>query len=64
MPRKKLGTITAFRTWLSQVGADVLAPTNEWEMIRWQANGVTSVIYQNKKGDRTYVGEAEVIADD
>lgn len=48
----------AFRDWLSANGAQVLEPTNEWELIRFKSDTGTSVIYKDK-GDRlTFTGEA------
>jgi hypothetical protein len=48
----------AFRDWLSANGAQVLEPTNEWELIRFKSDTGTSVVYKDK-GDRlTFTGEA------
>lgn len=48
-----------FRAWLSERGAEVLEPTNPFEVIRFRANGQTSVIYRNKKGHvSSWTGEA------
>lgn len=43
--RKRLPKIKA---WLSSAGAEVLEPTNEWELMRFRANGHTCVVYVNK----------------
>lgn len=43
----------AFRDWLSANGAQVLEPTNEWELIRFKSDTGTSVIYKDKGSDRT-----------
>lgn len=48
-----------FRSWLSGCGAEVLEPTNEWELIRFKSEGATSVIYRNSVGGVTYTGKAE-----
>jgi hypothetical protein len=40
--------ILAFNNWLARCGAQVLAPTNPWEVARFKANGGTHVIYTNK----------------
>ena len=45
-----------FGDWLSGVGAQVLEPTNEWEVMRFKAGDVTSVIYRNKVGGVTHSG--------
>ena len=51
--------VERFRSWLSERGAEVLEPTNRWEVIRFRANGQTSVVYQNKHGRVTsWGGEA------
>jgi hypothetical protein len=50
---------TAFRDWLSGAGAQVLEPTNEWELIRFKAGATTSIIYRNKVGGVTYSGAAK-----
>ncbi len=55
--------IAGISRWLKQRGADVLLPTNEWEVLRWKANDVTSVIYRNKKGQHTYTGDAQMAVD-
>lgn len=47
-----------FRAWLSERGAEVLLPTNPWELIRFRANGQTSIVYQRKGGKVTYTGES------
>ncbi|MBY0483472.1 hypothetical protein [Nitrosomonas sp.] len=48
--------IPKFREWLSERGAQVLEPTNEWELIRFKSGQETSVIYKNKAGALTFVG--------
>jgi len=42
--------LAKFKAWLVGVGGDVLEPTNEWEIVRFRANGETHVVYQNKIG--------------
>lgn len=44
--------VPGFEKWLKDSGADVLPPTNPYEVIRFRACGRTEVIYQNKVGDR------------
>jgi hypothetical protein len=48
-----------FRSWLSGCGAQVLEPTNEWELIRFKAGNDTCVIYRNKAGRVTFSGVSE-----
>ncbi len=57
--RRKSQRWEEFCGWLTQLGADVLPPTNEWERARWKANGITSVLYENKKSSLSFSGEAE-----
>lgn len=47
-----------FRNWLAQNGAQVLEPTNEWELLRFKAGDETAVIYTNAKGGTTFTGPA------
>lgn len=47
-----------FRNWLAANGAEVLEPTNEWEIARFKAGGSTGVIYSNARGDTTFTGPA------
>ena len=51
--RKKL---PAFREFLAARGAEVLEPTNEWEVVRFRAAGATAVIYTNGSGRITPSG--------
>ena len=39
-----------FRAWLANAGAEILAPTNEWEVLRFRARGKTQVLYKNARG--------------
>lgn len=39
-----------FIKWLEAAGAEILAPTNEWEVLRFRANGRTSIIYRRDHG--------------
>ena len=57
-PRKfRSGEAEIFIQWLKDRGADVLAPMSQWEVIRFVANGETSVIYQRKDGRLTWTGQ-------
>lgn len=53
--------LPAFRGWLFARGAEVLTPTNEWEMLRFRTNNGTSIIYKKKHGALTFTGEAELV---
>jgi hypothetical protein len=51
----------AFKEWLAGLGAEVLCPTNAYEVVRFKAKGGTHIIYQNGKGKITangFAGEA------
>jgi hypothetical protein len=39
-----------FTTWLSQQGAEVLAPTNPYEIARFRARGGVHVVYSGRRG--------------
>lgn len=47
-----------FLAFLRANGAEVLAPTNEWEVVRFIAGDHTSVIYKTKQGTLTFTGVA------
>lgn len=49
-----------FLAFLTANGAELLTPTNEWEVVRFIAGGVTSVIYKTKTGQLTFTGESLV----
>lgn len=53
--RKKLPQI---KHWLAGAGAEVLEPTNPWEVLRFRSGAVTSIVYQDKKGWLTYTGDS------
>lgn len=42
--------LAGFRQWLESNGAEILAPTNEWEILRFRARGGVHVVYRNKTG--------------
>lgn len=46
-----------FVEWLRRQGADVLAPTNPYELARFRARGAVHVIYINKSGNITSSGQ-------
>ena len=43
-------TAPVFANWLRAQGAEVLAPTNQWELVRFFAKGATRIIYQRGNG--------------
>jgi hypothetical protein len=47
-----------FKHYLRSCGAVVLSTTNPYEVVRFKANGITSIIYQGKKG-YTFTGESK-----
>lgn len=51
--------ITAFHAWLARCGAQVLAPTNPWEVTRFKAQGGTHIIYTNKRKEINAAGFAK-----
>ena len=46
------------KTWLTERGAEVLKPTNDYELLRFRTANCTSVVYVNKADHLSYVGEA------
>lgn len=51
--------IEKYKEWLEAQGAVILTPTNEWEVLRYQKDGVTRVIYRNKKNRFRFVYGAD-----
>lgn len=47
----------AFIEFLAANGAEILTATNEYEVLRFRANGETSVLYRNKQGELTGTGD-------
>jgi hypothetical protein len=48
----------AFEAWLTAVGAEVLSPTNEWELCRFRCGSGTSVVYTNKRHELKFTGQS------
>lgn len=48
-----------FIAWLKDRGCDVRKVTSTWELVRWVANGTTSIIYRNKYGRLSHTGESQ-----
>lgn len=57
--RKKVeGARPKFIEWLVARGAQVLRPTNEWELVRFDCASGVAIVYGNSKGGTTFTGEA------
>jgi hypothetical protein len=56
------GTKARFRDWLKAHGAEVLEPTNRYEVVRFATARETCVIYRGKRGF-SYTGEAQAAWD-
>lgn len=50
--------VATFKDWLVSHGAEMLEPTNEWEVLRFRANGETLVVYRNARGRLTWPAPA------
>lgn len=50
--------VDKFKTFLANSGAQVLKPTNEYELVRFKTVNGVSIIYTSKRG-LTFTGEAE-----
>lgn len=59
MAAKKPDEIERFKLWLVERGAELLIPTNEYEIVRYRGGGETSIVYVNKTGRRTFTGRAQ-----
>ena len=49
----------AFEAFLRGVGAEVQVPTSEYELLRFTANGQTSIVYRRRHNGLTWTGESE-----
>jgi hypothetical protein len=47
-----------FVAFLNANGAEVLTPTNEWEVVRFNTGEGVSIIYKTARGELTFTGEA------
>lgn len=61
--RQMEAKLPAFREFLTARGAQLLVPTNEWEVVRFKAGGLVSVIYKNARGLITAAGPARAALD-
>jgi hypothetical protein len=50
--------VDSFKAWLEANGAEILKPTNDFEVIRFRANDQVSIVYKGKRG-YTLTGAAE-----
>lgn len=57
----ELKDFVGIEDWIRHCGGEVLKPTNEWEIVRFRANGQVHVAYKNKHGrvsNDKYISEA------
>lgn len=59
--RTKVDELKAFGVFIVANGGELLTPTNPYEVVRFRGNGITSIIYENTKGNRKYVGQAQQV---
>lgn len=48
-----------FETFLTGRGAQIMQPTNEWEVLRFRTAKCVSIVYRNAKGGVTLTGECD-----
>ncbi|CAJ4107644.1 HNH endonuclease [Burkholderia pseudomallei] len=48
----------AFESFLVARGAQILQPTNEWEVLRFKTHKGTHVVYRNAKQEITFTGDS------
>jgi hypothetical protein len=48
----------AFKAFLEARGAELLEPTNQWELLRFRTEEGTSIIYTDKRGKLTWTNQA------
>ena len=63
MKTRKKDEVDRFKDWIARCGGEVLVTTNEWEVVRFRGDGVTSIIYVNKSGTRSFTGRARAAWD-
>jgi len=56
---KRKTDLERFREWIVARGAELLLQTNDWEVVRFRAGGVTGIIYVNNKGRMSFSGMAQ-----
>ncbi|MEI5996797.1 HNH endonuclease [Paraburkholderia bengalensis] len=47
-----------FEEFLSARGAQIMQPTNEWEVLRFKSSKGVSIVYRNSKDGLTWTGES------
>ena len=47
---ERKGVVDKFKAWLSEQGAEILAPTNPYELVRFRAQSAVHVIYTGRRG--------------
>lgn len=47
-----------FNLWLVDQGAEILSPTNDWEVLRYRLNSELHIIYKNKHERLTYTNRS------
>lgn len=52
--RLEQGDIAKFAKWLTSCGAEVIATTSEWELLRVKMKGDTHVAYRDKRGVQSW----------
>lgn len=57
-PKMSDERLESFKAWLVANGASMGTPTNDWELVRYYGSKGACVIYFNKHGRMTAVGEA------
>ena len=53
----KPDAVPRFKRWLIQNGAEILANTNQYELIRFRCDAGVGVVYASAKGATSYSGE-------
>lgn len=48
-----------FEAFLNERGAQILQPTNEWEVLRFKTKKGVSIIYKNARDGLTFTGESD-----
>lgn len=49
----------SFEKFLDERGAQILQPTNEWELLRFRTDAGVSIVYCNRKAGLTLTGKAQ-----
>ena len=56
-------SLPQFRNFLVARGAQILVPTNEWELLRFDCAASISIVYATAKGNTTFTGSANAAWD-